>query len=73
MRKLDWVEYLLIYFILCGFYRYLGENGIYDKNFLDEKNVYFVRFSKVLNFWMCILNEKGLGFVVKWVDFIFFE
>lgn len=50
MRKLDGMEYLLIYFILCGFYRYLGENGIYDKNFLDEKKMCILL--DLVRFWM---------------------
>lgn len=62
VRKLDGTEYSSIYLILCGLHRHLGENGIYDKNFLDEKNVYFARFSKVLNARMRTLNEKGFGF-----------
>lgn len=37
VRKLDGTEYSSIYLILCGLHRHLGENGIYDKNFLDEK------------------------------------
>lgn len=68
VRKLDGTEYSSIYLILCGLHRHLGENGIYDKNFLDEKNVYFARFSKVLNARMRTLNEKGLGFAVKRAD-----
>lgn len=67
-EKLDGTEYSSIYLILCGLHRHLGENGIYDKNFLDEKNVYFARFSKVLNARMRTLNEKGLGFAVKRAD-----
>lgn len=68
VRKLDGTEYSSIYLILCGLHRHLGENGIYDKNFLDEKNVYFARFCKVLNARMRTLNEKGLGFAVKRAD-----
>lgn len=68
VRKLDGTEYSSIYLILCGLHRHLGENGIYDKNFLDEKNVYFARFSKVLNARMRTLNEKSLRFAVKRAD-----
>lgn len=48
--------------------RQLSIYGVYDKNFLDEKNVYFARFSKVLNSRMRTLNEKDLGFAVKRAD-----
>lgn len=70
VRKLDGTEYpsKSIYLILCGLHRHLRENGIYDKNFLDEKNVYFARFRKVLNDRMRTLNEKGLGLTVKRAD-----
>lgn len=70
VKKLDGTEYpsKSIYLILCGLHRHLRDNGIYDKNFLDEKNVYFARFRKVLNARMRTLNEKGLGLTVKRAD-----
>lgn len=44
-RKKDGSEYppKSLYLILCGLLRHLRQRGVYDKNFLDEKETFFIR------------------------------
>ena len=69
-RKQDGSEYppKSLYLILCGLLRMLKEKGVYDKNFLDEKNQDFAQFRKVVDARMKSLVNKGLGCEIKQAD-----
>ncbi|XP_061195452.1 uncharacterized protein LOC133203697 [Saccostrea echinata] len=69
-RKKDGTEYppRSIYLILCGLLRFLKDNGVYDKNFLDESNGEFAEFRKLVDARMKSLIDKGLGCDVKQAD-----
>ncbi|XP_061176185.1 uncharacterized protein LOC133185143 [Saccostrea echinata] len=70
MRKKDGTEYppKSIYLILCGLLRHLRDKGIYDKNFLNEKNTEFAGFRKIADAQMRNLIDKGLGCDIKCAD-----
>lgn len=69
-RKRDGTEYppRSIYLILCGLLRYLKDNGVYDKNFLDENNGEFTDFRKLVDARMKSLIDKGFGCSLKQAD-----
>jgi hypothetical protein len=69
-RRQDGKEYppKSLYLIVCGLLRYLRDKDVHDKNFLDEKNVDFVHFRKVLDAQMKTLLDKGFGTTVKQAD-----
>ena len=50
-----------LYLIYAGLLRFLRDNRVYDKNFLDSKNLYFTEFRKVLDGKMKDLLSNGLG------------
>ncbi|CAC5410701.1 unnamed protein product [Mytilus coruscus] len=51
VRKQDGLEYLpkSLYYIICGLLRHLRDEEIHDKNFLNENDIRFAVFRKVLN------------------------
>nr|XP_034336669.1 uncharacterized protein LOC117692546 [Crassostrea gigas] len=57
-----------LYLISCGLLRFLRDKGVYDKNFLDEKNTTFIEFRKVLDAKMKSLIELGIGCTTKQAD-----
>eukprot|EP00105_Crassostrea_gigas_P007334 XP_011421538.1 PREDICTED: uncharacterized protein KIAA1958-like [Crassostrea gigas] len=69
-RKRDGTEYppRSIYLILCGLLRYLKDNGVYDKNFLDENNGEFTDFRKLVDARMKSLIDKGFRCSLKQAD-----
>lgn len=66
-HRKDGVEYLRksLYLITCGLLRYLRDADVNDKNFLDEQNLNFCKFRKVLDARMKMLIEKGIGSEIK--------
>lgn len=52
----------------CGLLWFLRDKTVYVKNFLDEKNVAFVEFRKVLDTKMKSLTEKGIECTTKQAD-----
>ena len=48
-----------LYLISCGLLRYLRDCGVYDKNFLDLKNLEFTDFRKILDARMKELLSLG--------------
>lgn len=71
-RRLDGKDYppKSLYLISCGLLRFLRHKGVYDKNFLDEKNTTFIEFRKVLDAIMKSLIEQGIGCSTKQADLI---
>lgn len=69
-QKRDGTEYppRSIYLILCGLLRYLKDNGVYDKDFLDENNGEFTDFRKLVDARMKSLIDKGYGCSLKQAD-----
>ena len=66
-RKKDGDPYYpkTLYLICAGLVRFLRDNSVYDKNFLDTKNLHFTEFRKVLDCKMKDLLSNGLGTKVK--------
>ncbi|CAC5417134.1 unnamed protein product [Mytilus coruscus] len=66
-RRKDGVEYppKSLYLITCGLLRYLRDADVNDKNFLDEQNLNFCKFRKVLDARMKMLIEKGIRCEIK--------
>ncbi|CAC5397786.1 unnamed protein product [Mytilus coruscus] len=66
-RRKDGVEYppKSLYLITCGLLRYLRDADVNDKKFLDEQNLNFCKFRKVLDARMKMLIEKGIGCEIK--------
>lgn len=54
-----------LYLISCGLLRHLRDSGVYDKNFLDTKNLVFSEFRKILDAKMKELLSKGYGSKIK--------
>ncbi|CAC5402472.1 unnamed protein product [Mytilus coruscus] len=57
-----------LYSIICGLLRYCKDMNVNDKNFLDEKDLRFVTFRRVLDSRMKELLSKGFGTKVKRAD-----
>lgn len=45
-----------LYYIVCGLFRYLRDENIYNMNFLDKKNYRLALFMRVLDVQM---DKKG--------------
>lgn len=71
-RKQDGSEYPAksVYYLVCGLLRFLRDRGIYAMNFLDEKDIRFANFRKVLDSRMKELVSSGIGTTVKQADVI---
>lgn len=54
-----------LYLISCGLLRHLRDSNVYDKNFLDPKNLIFSEFRKILDAKMKELLSKGYGSKIK--------
>ncbi|XP_062585825.1 uncharacterized protein LOC134247485 [Saccostrea cucullata] len=69
-RKKNGSEYppKTLYLILYGLLRHLRQKGVYDKNFLDEKEIAFVGLRKVLDAKMKSLVDRGLGCEIRQAD-----
>ncbi|CAC5405395.1 unnamed protein product [Mytilus coruscus] len=69
-RKQDGLEYppKSLYYIICGLLRHLRDEEIHDKNFLNENDIRFAVFCKVLNAKMKELASRGLGSITKQAD-----
>ena len=57
-----------LYLIACGLLRHLRDNGIYDKNILDEKDSRFKYFTNALDGRMKDLTYRGIGLRIKQSD-----
>ncbi|KAK3107796.1 hypothetical protein FSP39_022395 [Pinctada imbricata] len=70
VRKLDGSEYppRTLYYIVCGLLRHLRDENIHNMNFLDENDLRFAVFRKVLDARMKELLSKGLGTKVRQAD-----
>ncbi|XP_076109599.1 uncharacterized protein KIAA1958-like [Mytilus galloprovincialis] len=70
VRKRDGLEYppKSLYYIICGLLRHLRDEEIHDKNFLNENDIRFAVFRKVLNAKMKELASWGLGSTTKQAD-----
>ena len=70
IRKRDGTDYppRSIYLILCGLLRFLKDNGVYDKNFLDENRGEFTDFRKLVDARMKSLIDRGFGCNLKQAD-----
>ncbi|CAC5377313.1 unnamed protein product [Mytilus coruscus] len=70
VRKQDGLEYppKSLYYIICGLLRHLRDEEIHDKNFLNENDIRFAVFRKVLNAKMKELASRGLGSITKQAD-----
>lgn len=68
VRKLDGTEYSSIISYYVAFIDIQERTESMTRTFQMRKNVYFARFSRVLNARMRTLNEKGFGFAVKRAD-----
>ena len=66
-RKKDGTEYppRSLYLIACGLLRFLRDNNVHDKNFLDVSNSAFASFRKFLDSRMKDLLKRGLGTKTK--------
>ena len=62
-RKQDGSEYPAksLYYLVCGLLRLLRNKEIYSMNFLDEKDIRFANFRKVLDSRMKELVHTGVG------------
>ena len=54
-----------LYLISCGLLRHLRDEKVYDKNFMDTKNLEFTEFRRVLDARMKELLKQGFGTKVK--------
>lgn len=74
-RKKDGSEYppKSLYLILCGLLRHLRQRGVYDKNFLDEKETFFIRMRNILDAKMKSLIDQGVGCEIRQADPIWRE
>ena len=59
-----------LYYLVCGLLRLLRNKEIYSINFLDEKDIRFTNFRKVLDSRMKELVHTGVGTTVKQVKVI---
>ena len=57
-----------LYQLICGLLRHIREKGVYDKNFLDNKDPCFSEFYSILDSRMKDLLQKGHGTTVKQAD-----
>ena len=57
-----------IYLIMCGLLRHMREEGVIDKNFLDEHDSRFKCFQKTLDSRMRMLCSDGLGTIIHQAD-----
>ena len=71
-RKQDGSEYPAksLYYLVCGLLRLLRNKEIYSMNFLDEKDIRFANFRKVLDSRMKELVHTGVGTTVKQAEVI---
>ena len=59
-----------LYYLVCGLLRLLRNKEIYSMNFLDEKDIRFANFRKVLDSRMKELVHSGVGTTVKQAEVI---
>lgn len=66
-RKMDGEPYppRSLYLIVCGLLRYLRDENVLDKNFLDTSNLLFSEFRKILDARMKELLKLGYGTKTK--------
>ena len=57
-----------VYYAVCGILRYLKDNNVHDKQFLDTADLRFVKFRAVLDAKMKDLVSKGVGTDTKQAD-----
>ena len=71
-RKRDGSEYPAksLNYLVCGLLRLLPNKKIYSMNFLDEKDIRFANFRKVLDSRMKELVHTGVGTTVKQAEVI---
>ena len=71
-RKQDGSEYPAksLYYLVCGLLRLLRNKEIYSMNFLDEKDIRFANFRKVLDSRIKELVHTGVGTTVKQAEVI---
>lgn len=68
-RKKDGSEYPpKSLYLLCGLLRHLRQRGVYDKNFLDEKETFFIGMRNVLDAKMKSLIDRGVGCEIRQAD-----
>lgn len=48
--------------------RHLRQRGVYDKNFLDEKETFFIRMRNILDTKMKLLIDQGVGCEIRQAD-----
>ena len=57
-----------VYYVVCGILRYLRDNDVHDKHFLDTADLKFVKCRAVLDTKMKDLVSKGVGTDAKQAD-----